>query len=85
MAEQLPPGPSAELWRKAEEDDQYWDGRYPELRAMYPDQLVATRGREIVATGADLFDIARELEAKGIDQRDVRVRFISAKPLDVIL
>ena len=85
MTEQLPPGPSAELWRKAEVERAFWEQHHQELRARYPDQFVAIRNGKIVGSGHDLSGLARDLEARGIKPREVRIQFVAATPQHLVL
>lgn len=69
-----------EAWAEAQIQDAFWREHQHELLAKYPDQFVAMRRDKIVASSPKLQTVLEQLEQRGIDRADVRIRFVSLDP-----
>lgn len=63
-------------FERAEQADRIWAEIEPGLRSRYPDQFVAVRNREVVASDPDLLGLLAKLEALSLAPHDVMVRFL---------
>lgn len=65
---------------------EFWETNYKRLLALYPEQFVAVRGEDVVATAAELGELLNTLAALGLDPRiDVAIEFISSRSNSLIL
>jgi hypothetical protein len=69
------------MFKRAEDEDAFWDAHYDELKARYPDEFVAVsvRDREVVEHDPDLIAITDRLRARGYSHLDVWVKFTFTK------
>lgn len=72
-------------WKDADAEEAFWHDHYAEFLQKYPEQFVAVLRGEVIAVGADLFEIAGLLESKAIAPASVWHRFITANPERMIL
>ena len=64
---------------EALETQQFWAEHYDELLTKYPEEFVAVRGGEVVASNPDLAMLFYDLRDRGLNARtDVAIQFISA-------
>jgi hypothetical protein len=73
------------LWDRAEAERIFWEDHYSKFVPRYPDKFVAVHEGEVIASGAELDSVLREVQATGVDRREVWVRFIAATPRTLIL
>lgn len=65
-------------FREAEEEQQFWDGCWEHVRAVYAGEFVAAHDGEIVAHAADFEMLLDELESRGIAPGHAFVRYVPA-------
>ncbi|MEE9490173.1 MAG: DUF5678 domain-containing protein [Thermoplasmata archaeon] len=69
----------------AEKRYDYLDSRREELLEKYPDQFVAVTENDVVATARTMKKLLSELKKKGLETRDVSIRFMIVKDFDWVL
>jgi len=72
-------------WRRADEEQAFWDEKASEFQLHYPDQFVAVYNLEVVATASELVGLLDALKAQDLQPADVWVRYFSAHPMLLIL
>jgi len=70
---------------EARADQDFWERNYQRFLELYPDKFVAAHDGDAVAADADLQQLVQLIEAKGLDLKEVRVRFITANPQFLLL
>ena len=68
-------------FRRAEEEQRFWDEQYCVLRERYPEQFVAVKDGAVVVFHGDLFRFRELLEARGLSAQDVYVEFLTTRPV----
>lgn len=82
----LPPLPTEADLAEADRIDEWWDEHWEEFMELYPEQYVAVRGGEVVATKTDLVELIDELTKVGLrPPDDVWVRFVGTTPEFMVL
>jgi predicted N-acetyltransferase YhbS len=71
--------------REAEAERSFWEQHAVELLRRFPDQFVAVRDGEVVASGAELPDLIAQLKAKGISPSGLWIRFLATDPRRLLL
>ncbi len=74
-----------EAWEAADQQERFWHECYQEFLEKYPEQLVAVHEGAVVATSHDLQQLVFMVRDKGLDPREVWVRFITVDPLHMLL
>jgi hypothetical protein len=72
-------------WRRAEEEQAFWDAHGAELVRQYPDQYIAVDAGQVVAASSDLQQVVAELGEKGLEPAKVWIRFLDAHPTTLVL
>ncbi len=72
-------------FREAEREDAFWKKHHKRLLRQYPDQWVAVRDGEVIATSSDLLGIVNELEQLGLKPTQAWLQYLNAHPLPMIL
>ena len=72
-------------FRAAEREDAFWEKHYKRLLWQYPDQWIAVRDGEVIATSSDLSGIVKELEQLGLKPTQAWVQYLDAHPMPMIL
>jgi actin-like ATPase involved in cell morphogenesis len=88
MMRQPTPAELAELdeaWARAEAQDAYYRQHVRELLARYPDHFVAIKPDGVVAASRDIETLLKELAERGIDRRDIGIRYLETNPRRYIL
>ncbi len=67
------------------DDVDYLNSRWHEVRQDYPDHYVAVYKREIVAACRTLKRVIKELDSKSVPRNVVALRYVSKKPIRMIL
>ena len=76
---------AAEAWNEAEEERIFWQANYQKFLERYPDQFVAVRDREVLATSYDLRDLLVSLAEQEVKPEDVWIHFFESKPQAMML
>lgn len=76
---------AAEALRKAALERAYWEAHADQLTKRYPDQFVAVRDGQVIATSPDLQELERLLAERQMGVGRTWVRFLSADPRRFIL
>ncbi len=63
----------------------FWRDHYAELLERYPDQFVAVREGDVVATNPNLEGLLESLKRLGIEPTSVWVRFLATDPRRLML
>lgn len=71
--------------REAEAERTFWERHGAALGRQYPDQFIAVRDCEVVASSDDLPDLVAQLEAKGISPVGLWIRFLESNPRRLVL
>lgn len=61
------------------------DSRREELLEKYPDRFVAVTENDVVAVAKTMKKLLSELKKKGLETRDVSIRFMIVKDFDWVL
>jgi len=69
----------------AEKRYDYLDSRREELLEKYLDQFVAVTENDVVAVAKTMKKLLSELKKKGLESRDVSIRFMIVKDFDWVL
>ena len=69
----------------AEKRYDYLDSKREELLEKYPDQFVAVTENDVVATARTVKKLLSELKKKGLEARDVSIRFMLAEDVEWVL
>ena len=85
MAEANHEGAIHAAFREAERDDAFWKKNYKRLLGQYPDQWVAVRDGEVIATSGDLLDIIARIREHGLEPSQVWLQYLDPHPLPMIL
>lgn len=72
-------------WRRADQEEAYWNEHAAEFQLHYPDQYVAVRDDAVVATAPDLARLVDALQDRGLQPVDVWLRYFSAHPCLLLL
>ncbi len=75
----------AAMFREAWREQAFWQENYQRLALEYPDKHLAVRDRDVIAVGADPFDLADKIRALGFEPHEVWTRYISAQPMRILL
>jgi hypothetical protein len=75
----------SQAWKDAEARRAFWNKHYERFLKEYPDQFVAVRDGEIVATSPRLVELADQLEARGLAPTDVWIEFFHSAVGTMIL
>jgi len=67
-------------WEAADAEQAYWDDHYESILAEHPDQFVAVKDHEVVATAKDLPALLGTLAGQNIAASQVWVRYVTADP-----
>jgi hypothetical protein len=73
------------IWRRAEEEDDFWEEHQEVFREEYPDRFVVVADGQVVFTSPDLEDVLSELRTQGRDIHDVWIRYIFRDPSTMML
>ncbi|MGH2584937.1 MAG: DUF5678 domain-containing protein [Dehalococcoidia bacterium] len=73
------------VWEDAEREQEFWRKHYEEFLRRYPDQFVAVREKEVVASAYDLRDLVAALQERGLEPGDVWVQYFETKPRAMML
>jgi hypothetical protein len=76
---------TAEAWRRADEERAYWEAHEHEFIQKYPDQFVALKDGQVIASEVSLDALVEKLEKQGLDSMDVRLRYVNAHPGSFVL
>ena len=52
-------------WADGQARRRFWEAHYAEYLQRYPEQFVAVKDGEVIATHTDLYELVRVLESKG--------------------
>jgi hypothetical protein len=74
----LKPGESAR-------EQRFWEANISRLLKHYPDEFGAVHDNNVVAARSDLLKLLDDLEARGLSQADVWVKFLTGNPRRVLL
>lgn len=73
------------MFEEAAERQKFWNENYHRLLALYPEQFVAVRDGEVIATSHDLYVLVDKLRDLGLSPTDVAIKLITAKAGSLIL
>jgi hypothetical protein len=79
----VPPLDTDELdagWEAVRAEQRFWEAHYAEYLQHYPEQFVAVKDGEVIATQADLLELLQALKSKGLAPTQVWMHFITANP-----
>ena len=68
----------------AEKRYAYLDSRREELLEKYPDQFVAVTDNDVVATAKTMKKLLSELKKKGLESKDVSIKFMATEDFDFV-
>jgi hypothetical protein len=72
--------------REAIQLEKFWADHYEELLARYPEQFVAVRDGDVMASNPDLAMLIYDLRDKNLSPRtDVAIQFISSRSGSLLL
>jgi hypothetical protein len=72
---------------EARAEEAFWRERYSRFLKQYPDQFLAVlrESGEVVAADSDLLSLVATISDKGLDTRQVWVRFLAHTPIHLAL
>lgn len=65
------------LQQEGEREHTFWDAHYDAFLERYPEQYVAVKDGEVIATSPDLFDLVDQVEQRGLKPTEVWARFFT--------
>lgn len=71
---------AAKVWHRADEERAYWQAHAHDFAEKYPDQFIALKDGDVIASDASLDAVLAALEKQGLESTDVRLRYINAHP-----
>ena len=74
---ELTPGKAKALLTLSEKERAFWGKHFREFREKYPDQYVIVHNGEVIGTSPDIHEVEALLHAKGLDIRDVWMKFMA--------
>lgn len=75
----------SEEFRQREKDNRFIDAHHKEWLKEYPDMHVAVYQEKLVAVSLNSADLAEKIKAKGIRPGVTCWRFLSTRPIDLML
>ncbi len=69
-----------EAFADGDRERAFWAEHRAEFMAAYPKQVVAVRDGAVIAVSNDLFELQRELHAKGLNMSDLWVEYFDPEP-----
>lgn len=71
---------AAAAWRRASEERAFWSAHRQEFLNRFPDQFVAVKNGDVVATGTNLDEIVARLAERGLEPTEVWLHYFNSHP-----